>query len=134
MNVGITPIMEDESMTSNLGQLRVDGLTPLQLAELRSAIASADKDSMTTLETPTLGGGKVGEPMILTVVITLTPSVIAAITLWLAKQKTTRTKKLRYEKIHPNGARELLEIDESCYEEGESSSAAIQTFLEKTFT
>lgn len=118
-------------MPANLAQLRVDGLTSLQLAELRSAIASTGNDYITTLENPILGGGKVGEPTILTVVITLAPSVIAAVALWLAKQKKERTKNIRYTRIDPNGAMESFEIDESSYEEGESSSTAIQTFLER---
>jgi len=118
-------------MTSNLAHLRVDGLTRLQLAELRSMIASVDKDSMTELETPALGGGQVGEPTILSAVITLTPGVIAAVALWFAKQKKKRTGKLKYWKIDPNGAIESIEVDESWYEEGESSLADLQQFLGK---
>lgn len=118
-------------MSAKLPQLRVDGLTSLQLAELRTALATTGSDYVTTLDTPSLGGGKVGEPTLLTVVITLGPPVIAAVALWLAKQKRGRTKKLKYTKIDPNGGMESFEMDESSYDEGESSSGAIQAFLEK---
>lgn len=118
-------------MSAKLPQLRVDGLTSLQLAELRAALATTGSDHVTTLDSPSLGGGKVGEPTLLTIVITLGPSVIAAVALWVAKQKKGRTKKLKYSKIDPNGGMESLEMDESSYDEGESSSAVIQAFLEK---
>ena len=118
-------------MSANFAQLRVDGLSSLQLKELRAAIATTGNDCVTTLDNPSLGGGKVGEPTLLTVVITLGPSVIAAVALWLAKQKKRRTKKLTYTRIDPNGGMESFEMDESSYDEGESPVAAIQTFLEK---
>ena len=108
-------------------QLRVDGLTPLQLAELRAAVG-ADVEE---LDAPSLGGGKAGEPAILTAVIALGPSVISAIALWIAKQKKGRTKKLRYTRIDSDGGMESFELDESSYAEGESSATAIQTFLQK---
>jgi hypothetical protein len=107
----------------------VDGLTSLQLAELRAAIAATASDYVTEVKAPSLSGGKVGEPMLMSVVITLGPSVISAVALWLAKQKKGRTKKLKYSRIDPNGGAEWFEMDESSYEEGESSSAAIETFL-----
>lgn len=118
-------------MPDKLAQLRVDGLTPLQLAELQAAIATAGTDYLTPLESPGLGGGRVGEPMLLTVVITLGPSVISAVALWLAKQKKRRTQTLKYTRIAPNGVIESFEMDESSYSEGESPSAAIQAILEK---
>jgi hypothetical protein len=118
-------------MPDNLAQLRVDGLTSLQLAELRAAIAAIGDNYVTALDNPSLGGGKVGEPTLLTVVITLGPSVIAAIALWLAKQKKGRTKTLKYTRVDPNGGMESFEMHESSYDESESRSAAIQTFLEK---
>jgi hypothetical protein len=120
-------------MPANLAQLRVDGLTSLQLAELRAALATAGNDYVTTLDNPSLGGGKVGEPTLLTVVITLGPSVIAAVALWIAKQKKGRTKSLKYTRIDPNGGMESFEMNESLYDEGESPSTVIQTFLEKKF-
>jgi hypothetical protein len=118
-------------MPANLVQLRVDGLTPLQLAELRSAVASTGIDAVTALEGTNLVGGKLGEPTTLSVVITLAPAIIAAVALWIAKQKKRRTSNIRYTKIDPNGSMEFFEIDESSYEEGATSSAAIQTYLEK---
>jgi hypothetical protein len=118
-------------MPHNLPQLRVDGLTSLQLAELQAAVATAGSDYVTTLGNPSLGGGKAGEPTLLTVIITLGPSVISAIALWLAKQRKGRTRTLRYAKIDPNGAVESFEMDESFYNEGASASATIQTFLQQ---
>lgn len=118
-------------MSSSLAQLRVDGLTPLQLAELRAAIATAGDDYVTTLDSPSLGGGKVGEPTLLSAVITLGPSVIAAVALWVAKQKKRRAQKITYTRIDPNGGKETFEIDESSYDEGGSPVAAIQAFLER---
>ena len=79
--------LEDTQCLRNLAQLRVDGLTSLQLAELRAALATTGNDNVATLDNPSLGGGKVGEPMLLTAVITLGPPVIGAVALWVAKQK-----------------------------------------------
>jgi len=118
-------------MPSNPSQLRVDGLTALQLAELRAAIATTGRDDITTLNNANLGGGKVGEPALLTVLITLGPSVIAAVALWVSKQKKGRSKNLKYARVDPNGAMESFELNESSYYEGESPSTAIQAFLEK---
>ncbi len=118
-------------MPANPAQLRVDGLTSLQLAELRAAIATTGSDYVTTIDNPSLGGGKAGEPALLTAVITLGPSVIAAVALWVAKHRKRRTKGIRYTRVDPNGAMVSFEMDESSYDEGESPSAAIQAFLEK---
>ena len=119
-------------MATNLTQLRVEGIKCIiQLAELRAAIATTCNNYVITPDNPSLGGGKVGEPTLLTVVITLGPSVIAAVALWVAKQKKGRTKKLKYTKIDPNGGMESFEMDESSYDEGELPSAVIEAFLEK---
>lgn len=118
-------------MPHNLSQLRLEGLTSLQLAELQAAIAKAGGEYVETLDSPSLGGGKVGEPMLLTVVITFGPSVIAAVALWLAKQKRRGTRTFRYTRIDPNGATESFEVNESLYAEGESPSDAIQAYLQK---
>jgi hypothetical protein len=82
-------------MPANLAQLRVDGLTSLQLAELQAAIATTGKDYVTTLDSPSLGGGKVGEPTLLTVVITLGPAVISAIALWACEAEATAHQESR---------------------------------------
>jgi hypothetical protein len=113
----------------NISQLRVDGLTSLQLAELRAVIVAAAGDYITAVDNPKLAGGKVGEPTLLSVVITLAPSVISAVALWVGKQKKGRTQNLKYTRIDPNGGMESFEMDQSSYDEGESPSAAIQTFL-----
>ena len=117
-------------MSENPTQLRVAGLTRLQMAELRSALATTG-DKIAKIETPKLGGGKLGEPVTVTVILTLAPSVIAAVAVWLAKQKKRRSKHIVYTKIDPKGGMESFEIDESAYEEGKSSSSAIQALLEK---
>jgi hypothetical protein len=118
-------------MPKNISQLRLDGLTSLQLAELRAVVATTAGDCITAVDNTKLSGGKVGEPTLISVVITLGPSVISAVALWLAKQKKGRTKKIIYSRIDPNGGTESFEMDESSYDEGESPSAAIQTFLER---
>lgn len=118
-------------MPNNLPQLRVDGLTSLQLKELQAAVATSGGEYVTMLGNPSLGGGKVGEPTLLSVAIILGPSVISAVALWLAKQRKGRTKTLRYARVDPNGVTESFEMDESSYDEGASPSAAIQTFLER---
>jgi hypothetical protein len=118
-------------MTDTPTQLRVDGLTPLQLAELRAAIGAAGSDSITTLDTPNLEGGKVGEPTLLAAVITLGPSVIAAIALWISKQRKGRSRSLKYSRIDPNGGSESFELEESAFDEGESPAASIQAFLQR---
>jgi hypothetical protein len=118
-------------MPDTLAQLRVDGLTSLQLAELKAAIATTGGDYVTTLENPSLGGDKVGEPITLTVVITLAAPVIGALALWIAKQKGKRRVNLEYTRTDGKGGTEKLKMDESTYGEGESSPEAIRTFLEK---
>ncbi len=73
-------------MPANSAQLRVDGLTPLQLAELRAAIATTGSDYVTTLDNPSLGGGKGASRRSSPSSSTLGPSVISAVALWVAKQ------------------------------------------------
>jgi hypothetical protein len=118
-------------MLGNMTQLRVDGLTALQLAELRDIITSTAGDYITTVDSPRLTGGRVGEPTLLSAVIMLAPSVISAIALWLAKDKKKRTKNLKYTKIGPNGSSESFEMEESSYDEGESTVSALQAFLNR---
>jgi len=112
-------------------QLRIDGLTALQLAELRTAVTATADDCITTVGGPTLKGGKVGEPTVVTAIITLAPAVISAVALWLAKSKAKRTRKLRYTKIDSKGSTESFELEETSYEEGESASAALEAFLNR---
>lgn len=116
-------------MPENKTQLRVDGLTALQLAELKAAVTAAEGDCFTTVEGPKLTGGKVGEPMLLSAIITLGPPVISAIALWLAKDKKKRTTKVKYTRIHANGAKETFEMQQASSQEGESPSAALEAFL-----
>ncbi len=120
-------------MSNKPPQLRVDGLTSLQLAELQATVATAGSDYVTTLGSPGLGGGRVGEPTLLTAVITLGPYVISAVALWLSKQKKRGTRSFKYTKIDPNGTMQSIALDESLYAEGEAKPAAIQTFFEKEF-
>ena len=117
-------------MPENVSQLRIDGLTPLQLAELQTAVASTDGDYV-EINNPGLGGGKVGEPTLLSVAITLGPLAVSAVALWISKQKKGRTKSLKYSKIAPNGVTESFEMDETSYDEGAAQSTAVQIFLEK---
>lgn len=117
-------------MPANLAQLRVEGLTTLQLAELQAAVAATGSE-VTTIDAPDLGGDKVGEPALFTIVVTLGPSVIAAVGLWLAKQKKGRARKIRYTKVSADGSTESFVLDESSYDEGESPSKAIQSLLER---
>ncbi len=116
-------------MREEITQLRVDGLTALQLAELRAAVTAADADCFTTLEGQKLTGGKVGEPVLLSVLIRLGPPVISAIALWLAKDKKRRTMKVKYKRIHANGSLESFDMEQSSSQEGESPSAALEAFL-----
>ena len=116
-------------MPEEITQLRVDGLTALQLAELRAAVTAADGDCFTTIECPKLTGGKVGEPVLLSVLITLGPPVISAIALWLAKGRKKRAFKLKYRRIHANGSMESFDMEQSSSQEGESPSAAFEAFL-----
>ena len=109
----------------------MDGLTALQLAELRAAVTATAGDYITTVDSPKLTGGKVGEPILLSAIITLTPAVISAVALWLAKEKKKRTRNLRYTRIDSSGGTESFEMEESSYDEGESASTALQAFLNR---
>ena len=113
------------AMSNKPPQLRVDGLTSLQLAELQATVATAGSDYVTTLGSPGLGGGTVGEPTLLTAVITLGPYVISAVALWLSKQKKRGTRSFKYTKIDPNGTMQSIALDEFLYAEGEAKPAAI---------
>lgn len=116
-------------MPAEIAQLRVDGLSALQLAELKAAVTAADAGCFTTIEGPKLTGGKVGEPVLLSVLITLGPSVISAIALWLAKDKKRRTLKIKYKRIDANGSMESFDIEQSSSQEGGSPVSAFEAFL-----
>jgi hypothetical protein len=110
-------------------KLRLDGLTALQLEELKAAVGD---ENIAALPSTGLGGGKLGEPALLTLIATFGPSVISALAIWLAKQKKSRTSNLRYSRIRPDGTSEDFIIRESVYDEGESPVAGIKAFLEET--
>jgi hypothetical protein len=120
-------------LPDNVDQLRVQGLTPLQLAELEAAFAPIDGDHIRTVNDPSLGGGKLGEPTLITAIIVISPPIIAAVAMWLAKQRSRNRKILTFEKISPSGDKEVPTIDERSYSESESPLAAIQTFLKGKF-
>src|SRR5262245_55456629 len=101
-------------MSESALELRIDGLTPLQAAELKTALASVAEGAISEQASPALPGGRHGEPTLITVAIVLGPSVISALALWLAKQKGRRTETLRYTKKTPKGE-ETVEFDRSSY-------------------
>jgi uncharacterized membrane protein YcaP (DUF421 family) len=114
-------------MSKNTSQLQVDGLTELQLEELQAAIQESNGE-IAVLEKPRLGKGVVGEPVTLTVAIALTPVIVSAVVVWVAKQKDRSRKRIKYKRIDANGAEESFEMDETSYKEGKASSAALQAF------
>jgi hypothetical protein len=109
-------------------ELRVRGLTSLQLAELKAALAPAG-DCVSEEDAVPLGAGRHGEPVLISVVIALGPAVISALANWLARQKHRRTAKFRYSRVTTDGTEETIDLDLSSYGEGSASAPAIETFL-----
>jgi len=118
-------------MSESQGQVRLQGLTPLQLAELKGALGANAQNYLSEDAPSSLTGGRHGEPGLITVLIVLGPAVISAVSLWLAKQKRRRTEKFRWLKVGADGASESIELDLSSYAEGASSAGAIETMLKQ---
>jgi hypothetical protein len=117
---------------AEVNQFRIRGLTSLQLAELKSALAHVGS-SVTAEEVSPMQGEKHGEPALLAAAIQLAPAVIAAVAVWLAKQKERNRRRFRYSKTSPDGTEENLSFDFSSYEEGAASASAIETYMKKVF-
>jgi hypothetical protein len=114
-------------------EFRVQGLTPLQVAEIRAALAPVG-GSVVAEEIAPMQGDKHGEPALLTVaIIHLAPPIIAALALWISKQKEHNRRKFRYVKISPDGTQERISLDLSSYQEGASSASAIEACIKKVF-
>lgn len=111
-------------------RLRVEGLTSLQLAELKSTLAPVGV-SVSADEVAPLHGDQYGEPALLAAAIQLAPAVISMIALWIAKQKQHSRGKLRYSKIGPDGTEEKIDLDLSSYGEGAASAPTIEADLKK---
>jgi hypothetical protein len=126
-----TERLKEIIMSESENQLILEGLTALQMAELKSAISSMDHPTVSERATPSLPSGMHGEPVTISVVITVTPVVIAAVAMWLAKQKSRRTERFRFESVTPNGAKTIIEFDRFAYNEGESAAPAIESFFKE---
>ena len=111
-------------------QLRVQGLTSLQLAELKAALAPVG-GSLSQEEAAPLPGGQHGEPLLLAAAIKLAPAVISVVALWIAKQKHHSMRRFSYSKIGPDRTEEKIELDLSSYGEGASSAPAIEAYIKK---
>jgi hypothetical protein len=120
-------------MSDSDQQLILEGLSPLQMAELKAAISQAHKDAVLEQESNRLPDRIHGEPTLLAAAISVTPAVIAAISLWLSKQKSRRTEKFRYYKRTRGGTETLIEIDLSKYGEGEANAQKIEELLKGVF-
>lgn len=115
-------------------KLEIDGLSQLQVAELKSVLADINQDCLIEKDTHPLSGESHGEPTLVSIVLHITPLVISALALWLSKQKKRRTAKLRYKKVDEKiGRIETIEFDHSSYEEGESSASSIEAFFNGNF-
>src|SRR5437868_4167295 len=102
-------------------QLRVEGLTALQVAELRTALGESNQNLMAEEAPTALSGGKHGEPVLLTVALTLGPAMISAVALWLSTQKEGRMQKVRWSHKKANGDVQRLEMDLSVYKQGSAN-------------
>lgn len=112
--------------------LEIDGLSALQFEELKSELIRQNVgESLSQAPPSALSGGRHGEPGLLDALIQLTPAVLSIVTLWLAKQKGTRTDKLRYRKILPDGTSEEIDFRRSSYEEGSASASQIESILKE---
>lgn len=118
-------------MSESDQQLILEGLTALQMAELKAAVSPMDHPTVSERKSPPLPSGTHGEPVTISVVITVTPVVIAAVAMWLAKQKSRRTERFRFKRIAPDGTETILEFDRSAYNEGESAAPALETFFKE---
>jgi hypothetical protein len=117
-------------MPQGTTQLRIRGLTALQLAELKEGLAPAG-EHIAAEDVTALPGASHGEPQLLDVIIQLSPAVIAAFAVWLSKQKHRRTERFRYSKVNATGAEEKIELDLSDYGEAGASASAIEALLQR---
>jgi hypothetical protein len=120
-------------MSESDNQLILHGLTTLQVAELKATVSPIHGAAVTERESPPLPGGAHGEPILISVAISVTPAVVAAVAMWLAKQKSRRTERLRFYRKTPGGAEAAIEFDRSMYGEGESAAPAIEAFFKGVF-
>ena len=125
------PLKKQQQLYTFMGaeQLRVEGLTALQVAELRTVLGESNQTCMTEEVPRDLSGGKHGEPVLLTVALTLAPAVISAVALWLSKQKQGRMQRVRYYKKKANGDVQRLDMDLAVYKEGGADAGAVETLL-----
>ena len=115
-----------------LPELRVGGLTTLQLAELKAALASVG-GSVAAEEVPLLPGDRYGEPLLFVVAVKLAPAVIGVVALWIAKQREKSRSRFRYSKKGLDGTEEKIELDLSSHAEGAASAPAIAAYITKVF-
>src|SRR5690348_3556580 len=101
------------AMTGSSDELVFPDLTPLQAKELRTAVTSAHPEKLSEDEGPPLDGGSHGEPTFITLVVSLTPTVIGAVALWVGKQRKRRIEKLRITKRASDGSETVIEFDRS---------------------
>jgi hypothetical protein len=111
-------------------RLLVQGLTSLQFAELKAALAPVGV-SVSAEEVAPLPGDRYGEPALVAAAIQLAPAVISIVALWIAKQKQHSKGKLKYSKIGPDGTEEKIDLDLSSYGEGAASAPTIEAYVKK---
>jgi hypothetical protein len=115
-------------MLQSFYRLRVEGLTSLQLAELKAALAPVG-GSVSAEEVAPLPGDRYGEPALLAAAIQFAPAVISVVALWIAKQKQHSRSTFKYIRIGPDGTKEKLQLDLSSYAEGAASAPAIEACM-----
>ena len=108
-------------------RLEIHGLTPLQAAELRRALAEAGP--VAEADADGLDPGVHGEPLLTSLLVASTPAVISLIGLWLSKQRSGRTEEIVIEEVGPEGRRKTVRVRTIAREQSATSPGAFEALL-----
>ena len=101
--------------------LALSGLTPLEAAELRSALAKAggDPDSglKITQEQGAVGGAKKGEPFTILAIVSLSHLALTGLAIYFAKSRSGSRRKMKLSYSSPSGELLTFELDIEAHHE-----------------
>lgn len=101
--------------------LALSGLTSLQAAELKSALAKAggdpDSDLQVIQEQGAVGGAKKGEPFTILAVLALSQVALSGLAMYLAKSRGGSRRKVTLTYSSPSGERLTYELEVEAHHE-----------------
>ncbi len=99
----------------------LSGLTPLEAAELRSALAKAgcDPDSglEVTQEQGAVGGAKKGEPFTILAIVAISQVALSGLAIYLAKSRSGSRRKMKLSYSSPSGELLTFELEIEAHQE-----------------